>query len=220
MATLEFWNGSISVAAATDDPSLDRWLTPAERRTGAAIRDPHRLSDWRAGRIAAKQAAATLAGIDELDRIELSPVQQSAPRLVFRDGAAESRCSSCKVSIAHRDGHAAAAVSRNGVRVGVDLERERAVGVDLEHFFLNPEEREFPADWDRTKLWTLKEAAWKALSCDASVPFTSLVLRFDQEQALHALSFYGANVRAAATLTQPWPGYVLAVVWTLAGGCE
>lgn len=218
MAILGVSNGLISVGVATDHPSLDRWLTDAERTTRAAIRDANRLSDWRAGRIAAKRAAAAMAEIDELERIQLFPVHGSAQRLSFREGAADSHGPCREVSLAHRDGHAAAAVGRNGgVRVGVDLERERAVCAAYEPYFLAPEERGLSAAWDRTTLWALKEAARRALGGGVSMPLTAPVLRFDRENTLCALSLSSVHLPAAAAITHPWPGYVLAIVWVPGG---
>lgn len=200
------------VAVASDRPAADRLLTPTERLTCAAIPDSRRRSDWRAGRIAAKRAAARLAGARAPERFELIPGPGRAPTVVVRGDDGATLPASLTLSLAHRDGRAAAVAARPGVRIGVDVERLGAIPVAHERYFLTPAERLGASTRDAAELWTLKEAAWKALGCDPSMPFSAIELRFDGRGALRALQLQGATLPARANIRHPWRGYVVAVV--------
>lgn len=200
------------VAVASDRPAADRLLTPTERLACAAIPDSRRRSDWRAGRIAAKWAAARLAGAGAPERFELVPGPGRAPTVVVRGDDGVTLPASVTVSLAHRDGRAAAAAARPGVRIGVDVERLGAVPVAHERYFLTPAERLGARTREAAELWALKEAAWKALGCDPSMPFSAIRLRFDGRGALRALELSGVTLPARASVRHPWRGYVVAVV--------
>ena len=200
------------VAVASDRPAADRLLTPTERLACAAIPDSRRRSDWRAGRIAAKWAASRLSGTGVPERFELVPVPGRAPLLLVRGDDGVALPASMTVSLAHRDGRAAAVAARPGSRVGVDVERVGAIPVAHERYFLSPAERSSAGTRGAAELWALKEAAWKALGCDESMPFSAIQLRFGGGGALRALSFQGVTVEARASVRRPWRGYVVAVV--------
>ena len=101
------------------------------------------------------------------------------------------------------------AVGPEWVRLGVDVERAGSVGEARLRYFLAPGERD--GGLDPASLWTLKEAAWKALGCDERLPFRELALELDGAGGLRAVALRGQIFPARATLTTPWPGYVLAV---------
>lgn len=200
------------VAVASDRPAADRLLTPTERLAFAAIPDSRRRSDWRAGRIAAKWAASRLSGAGAPERFELVPVPGRAPNVLVRSDDGAALPASVTVSLAHRDGRAAAVAARPGSRVGVDVERVGAIPVAHERYFLTPAERAGAGTRDASEMWALKEAAWKALGCDESMPFSAIQLCFGRRGALRAITLQGVTVAARASVRRPWRGYVVAVV--------
>ena len=200
------------VAVASDRPADDRLFTPTECLALAAMKDAGRRRDWRAGRIAAKRAAARLAGAGSPERFELLPVAGRAPRVVVRQDDGTASPASLTISLAHRDGRAAAIAAPPGARVGVDVERVGTIPVAHQRYFLTPGERSRAGRRDPAELWALKEAAWKALACDTSLPFSALELRFGGSGALCAITIQGTSVAARATVRRPWRGYVVAVV--------
>jgi 4'-phosphopantetheinyl transferase EntD len=115
------------------------------------------------------------------------------------------------LSLTHAGGRAAAIAAPAGARVGIDLEREDAVHPDHARYFLTPRER-VARTLPLSSLWALKEAAWKALALGADVAFQSLELDVSERGTLRAVRFDGRRLRAAATLSSPWPGWVLATV--------
>jgi len=200
-------------AVAVDHPAADRWLTTSERRACAAVPWPEGRSDWRAGRIAAKRAAAGALGLDDPTRVTLVPLPGGAPHIALRGPFGTHRIIPLAVSLAHRSGRAAAAATIEPGELGIDLELAGQVRAAHAGYYLSRAERELAGWYGLTALWTLKEAAWKALRCDDTVPFTALELRFDTAGAVDGVSLRGTVRRAAAGVLHPWPGYVLAIVW-------
>ncbi|HVE80452.1 MAG TPA: 4'-phosphopantetheinyl transferase superfamily protein [Gemmatimonadaceae bacterium] len=117
-----------------------------------------------------------------------------------------------RVSVAHREGRAAAAVTASRARVGVDIERGDAVAGAHVRYFLTEAERRSLDRRSPAEMWALKEAAWKALALDATVPFHALELELDADGALQAVTSGGVRHEATAALGVPWHGWVLAVV--------
>ena len=132
-------------------------LAPAEREAAERLRlGEHRRSEWRAGRLAAHAALELLLG-DGAAGLVVGREEDGAPVVV---GAADVR-----ISISHGRAHAVAAAGRVA-RLGIDLcEIARAPNVErIAQRFLHADERALPrtpAEW--ALLWTLKEAAAKAL---------------------------------------------------------
>lgn len=217
MATPDTPDRDIPTAAlATDGPEAEAVLSAAERRHCLSL--PHRRrADFRAGRLAAKRAVARRIGIGEgrdepagMGGVTIHSVPGRPPlaRLPSSTGAAEP---TLLLSIAHRDGRAAATAAAGGSRVGVDLEREGVVERSELRLFLSEEEREQALDLDPTTLWTLKEAAWKALGVRRTDPFHSLALLFRDGELAEA-GHRGRRWPARARTTRPWPGYLVTVV--------
>jgi 4'-phosphopantetheinyl transferase EntD len=201
------------LALATDAPGANPWLSDEERAIHAGV-PYYRRSDWRAGRLAMKRAAAAVLDMEDLDRLETSSVPGCAPRVTVRSRGYPAPDVSITLSLSHRDGRAAAAAGTGRMRVGVDLERAGAVGRGRERYFLTVAEQSIAASRDATELWALKEAAWKALGCHAALPFTSLELGFDGVGDVVEIRIGGVVCPARAVLTRPWAGYVLAVFWS------
>jgi 4'-phosphopantetheinyl transferase EntD len=172
-------------ALALDGPLAAACLTAAERRACAALPGAARRRDWRAGRLAAKRAV------------------QAA-------GLPAARLTLC---ISHVAGRGAAIAVPAPARVGIDLERAGAVRPAHARYFVTRVERRLARRLGLTALWTLKEAAWKALDLPHATPFGALELRADARGRVVEVSLRGVRRAARAMLARPWPGFVLAVVW-------
>ena len=61
-------------------------------------------------------------------------------------------------------------------------------------------------------LWILKEAVWKALSLDSSVAFHELEIDVDDTGCMHSTELRGRRYPVVASLSSPWPGYIMAAV--------
>lgn len=200
-------------------PDAPCGLTASECRMCSAL-PLSRRADFRAGRLAARRAAAAAAGVP-VRSVEIEPgaaggCDEGAGPDTFRGGAV-ARVAGVDIapslSISHRDGRAAAVADPAARRVGVDMERAGAVPPGTERYFLSETEREALSFTDATTLWSMKEAAWKALGCTDASPFASLELRFDGTQRLEAVLLGGRSHPAAAEVSTLPGGYVMAVVW-------
>lgn len=201
-----------TLALATD-PLRTGWLSARERAEYRAIDDPFRRRDWRASRLAAKRAAARELGVDDPRRIELASRVAAAPTVGFRELFGSAVPTGLSLSITHRQGHAAAAASALGMRIGVDLERAGAVQRSHARYYLTAAEQRALGQRDLAESWALKEACWKALGCGSALPFTAVELRFDASGAICGVSTRGVTIPARAIVSYPWPGFVLAVLW-------
>lgn len=178
-----------------------------------AGRDLGRSADRLAAARATARAVARVSGCAE-DAVALSHRPGSAPTPLRRhNGAIELL--PCVVSIAHSGGRAvAAAASTNCARrIGVDLERAGVVSPRQLRLFASASERALGLD--PTTLWTLKEAAWKAFSCDASMPFQALTVAAigtARTPGHIVFALRGEIVPAVACIWHPWPGWLAALV--------
>jgi 4'-phosphopantetheinyl transferase len=152
-----------------DLPERDEWLSPTETARLSAMRFVKRRYDWRLGRWTAKNALALYwkvpADPQVLASIEIRPAPSGAPEVFFQNKPAAAR-----ISLSHRAGIAACAVTRSSGMLGCDLEviepRSDAFLTD----YFTAEEQSFVAGAsarDRSRflalLWSAKESALKAL---------------------------------------------------------
>lgn len=187
---------SVAVATSADaDAAGDLWLTAEERAAcGRLVSDAAR-ADFRASRLAARRALTALGG-------------SSSP---------------ATLSLSHRLGRGAAAAvpAASGVRVGVDLELGGSVPPECARYFLTAAERDEGArgNVDLAALWALKEAAWKALAVRDTVCFSALELAIDPRASsmVRAVTLHGRTRPAAGAVSEPWPGWRLAVVRVACG---
>lgn len=200
-------------AMARDGAVARAALSSGERETCARLVGARRRRDYRAGRLAGKRAAARALGGRPGPGIEVISTSDGSPRLVMVDARGRRQPADARISISHRDGCAVAAVAPEGTRVGVDLERMGSLDRTAARYFLTEAERAS----DVTALWSLKEAAWKALGLGRSVPFKELELRTGGVAGVRAVRLGGVSIPVSASLTSPWRGYLLATVW-IAGG--
>lgn len=210
-------NGDLTIGTAMDGTAARFSLTSREAARCARLPTARGKSDFRAGRLAAKRAASIVLDRFPARRIEVSSQADGAPRLTVLDGRGTRRIVESELSISHRDGHAVAVVAPRGVRVGVDLERSGSVPIATVRYFLTPAERTMAASMEPTVLWSLKEAAWKALGLGRSAPFTSVELRPGSTGRLLGVCVDEVFVPMHTWLSRPWPGFHMATVWTTGG---
>lgn len=184
----------IAVALATVDdlPLSDRRRPDAERS---------------ASRVAAHRAIRTVAGRPVA--VDLRRTDRAPFAVVRTQTTAEHPIA---LSITHCDGHAAAIAAPAGTRVGIDLERLDAAPDPNVRYFLTERERSTTGQVPGTLLWILKEAVWKALALDSSVGFHELEIDVDDTGVLHGAEFRGTRFNVVASVSSPWPGYVMAAV--------
>ncbi len=145
------------------------WLSAAELACLARFHVPKRRLDWRLGRWTAKHAvAAYLKLLGEpaaLAAIEIRPAASGAPEVFFHGQPA-----SVAISITHRDGRAACAVTQPEVAVGCDLEvvEPRSEAFISDYFSVQEQQLISHTSPDErfrilALLWSAKESALKAL---------------------------------------------------------
>lgn len=144
----------ISVVACEALPEPGAFLMPAELEKYHSFKIPKRKSDWLAGRYAAKTlVASALKGKNPAD-IEIT-----------RDTFGRPQAAGLTLSISHSQGTALAALKPgSGAFIGVDIEaiEDRSPAWYGDYFL--PGEVPLPGDPDQaTRIWTVKEAALKAL---------------------------------------------------------
>jgi phosphopantetheinyl transferase (holo-ACP synthase) len=209
-------HGCVLGLAEAGEAHAEAGLTRAERRECAALVTPAGRADYRAGRLAAKRAAARLAGDapDSLGALRRFAARRRAgapPTPSARTPGGRWRAAPVALSLAHRDGRGAAASAPPGTRVGVDVERVGAVDEAHVRWFAGEDERA-RGPRDAAALWALKEAAWKALALGPSLPLRALALEFTADGALAAVTVDGRRAPARGALLRPWAGHVVAVV--------
>jgi 4'-phosphopantetheinyl transferase EntD len=201
-----------AIALAQPSDRAGRFLSRNERaELGLVVNGPRR-ADWCAGRLAAKRSVAAVTGIGQLASIELRGRPGAAPTAISHDCTGMARALPLALSLTHCDGFGAAVASATFARVGIDLEREWTVAPSHTRYFLTDAERAVAAEIGPTAMWTLKEAAWKALGCGDDTFFTAIELCCTPGGQVRAVSVFGAEIAATSRLSMPWPGFVLAVV--------
>ncbi|MFO0553143.1 MAG: 4'-phosphopantetheinyl transferase superfamily protein [Polyangiaceae bacterium] len=172
-AVLELGEGRLSVVPI-DERLTHRALTTAERSAHAALAE-RRQRTWLAGRVALRQALGAVGAPTEVD---LLPDDRGAPRVP--QGFAGS--------IAHKDDVAVAfARPHDGSDVGVDVEHDEPLRVDISRKIMTDEELARVAAWsthERARAvrvtFAVKEAIYKAIDpvCRRYVAFTEVELDF------------------------------------------
>jgi 4'-phosphopantetheinyl transferase EntD len=179
---------TIADSNGTSDQSDD--LTPAERREFDGQSHDARRRDWLAGRRAAKEAVAAHCGVSP-DRVRLVRQHGAAPNVLVGADDGTPRAVPISISISHCDGRAVAVVADHPARVGVDLERAGQIEYEQLRYFLSSGEWRVAERAGATLVWTLKEAAWKALNLTDATPFSALRLAIDGSSELRGVWLYG-----------------------------
>ena len=155
-----------------DLPTADDWLSPNEQALLNVMRFAKRRSDWRLGRWTAKNALALYflhmnlpADSPVLASIEIRSAPSGVPEAYLGDQPAAAT-----ISLSHRAGIAACAVTRPGVELGCDLEMVESRSDAFVADYFTTAEQSFIAQAsvaDRlpllAMLWSAKESGLKAL---------------------------------------------------------
>lgn len=176
---------------AANLPTHDDWLSAEEAVFLSRMRIPKRRADWRLGRWTAKRAAAAYLNLPAdpraLREIEVRPATTGAPELFLAN-----RPAAVTISISHRAGIAACAITIGDARLGCDLEliEPRDAGFVADCF--TAEEQALIArtqEQDRprlvTLLWSAKESALKALREGLRVDTRSLAVTLPDHKHAH-----------------------------------
>ncbi len=169
--------------AASDVPSDNNWLSPAELARLDGMHFPKRRADWRLGRWTAKNAVAAYLGLPcdpvALSGVEIHPKDSGAPEVLLANQPA-----AVSLSLSHRSEVAACAVAPSGTRLGFDLEviepRSQAF---LEDYFTADEQQLMASatSGDRDKVvnlfWSAKESALKALDVGLRLDTRGVVVK-------------------------------------------
>ena len=179
-------NGPRLVVAVATIGEATADLTAGERLRYDEIPSPERRQSWLAGRAAIK-AARTRLGLDT-------------------DTAALHFPAPC-TSLTHAAGFAVAVAAPQGALrgLGVDLEAPRKTSPGASRFYLTESER----DWlercpverqpeERIRLWTIKEAAFKACPDNRGMNLTRIALQDPASAQGEAIGLSDTTDRAAA----------------------
>ncbi len=162
-----------------------KFLTPAEAAHFAKFKVEKRKIEWLGGRLAAKLLLSRFMGsrYDFLN-FEVLPDEDGHPAVTVRLNESMKIELGRSLSISHRDGAVAAAVSADTVsRVGFDIEvMERRNRLMLEDYFESPEIdllSGLPGDISPYMVavgWSIKESVLKAALIGLSIPMQSVVI--------------------------------------------
>ncbi|MGB7437295.1 MAG: 4'-phosphopantetheinyl transferase superfamily protein [Candidatus Acidiferrum sp.] len=155
-----------------DLPTADDWLSPNEQALLNVMRFAKRRSDWRLGRWTAKNALALYflylklpADSQVLAKLEIRSASTGAPEAYFGNHPATAT-----ISLSHRAGIAACAVTMSSVELGCDLEMVEPRSDAFIADYFTAAEQSFIAQAsaaDRPRLiamvWSAKESLLKAL---------------------------------------------------------
>jgi 4'-phosphopantetheinyl transferase len=152
-----------------DMPAENDWLSASEAVRLSTLRFAKRRADWRLGRWTAKRALAAYLHLpghpQTLAGIQIRPASSGAPEVFV-----ENKPGSVTISLSHRGGTAACAVSQSGAALGCDLEAIEPRSDTFVADYFTTEEQALVAqapDADRSRLltllWSGKESALKAL---------------------------------------------------------
>jgi phosphopantetheinyl transferase (holo-ACP synthase) len=192
-------------------------MTEGEQQEYTSLPTMPQRADYQASRLAAKRAitwSTPAGGADDaetLRRVSVRRREGAAPRVRVQEPSGEWSAAPVVFSLAHRDGHAVAVTAPPGARVGVDVERVGSVAHRYIRYFASDAECS-RGPTDAASLWALKEAAWKALGLAQDLPFHSLEVEFDDARAVTGLRVDNIRFDAHASLLQPWPEHVVAVL--------
>lgn len=152
-----------------DVPAENDWLSQSEAARLEGLRFAKRRADWRLGRWTAKRALSICLDLPAhpqvYKKIEIRAAPSGAPEVVIANQPA-----GLTISLSHRDGRAACAVTMSSADIGCDLEKvEPHSDAFVGDYFVSEEQalvaRAPVADRARllALLWSAKESALKAL---------------------------------------------------------
>jgi 4'-phosphopantetheinyl transferase len=152
-----------------DVPAENDWLSANEAACLKGLRFAKRRADWRLGRWTAKRALSICLDVpahpEVFKKVEIRPAPSGAPEVFFADQPA-----AVTISLTHRAGIAACAVTTGSTEIGCDLE------------LVEPRSDAFVADY-----FTVEEQALVARASTADRPWLLALLWSSKESALKAL---------------------------------
>jgi 4'-phosphopantetheinyl transferase len=161
-----------------DVPVENDWLTAGELVRLEAMHVAKRRADWRLGRWTAKQAVAACLNLPDLRGIEIRAGPDGAPEAVL-----ENERAGVEISISHRGGVAACAVTSPGTAVGCDLEMIEPHSEAFVAQFFHAEEQALIAGASAESqslltalIWSAKESVLKALRLGLRVDTRCLIV--------------------------------------------
>jgi 4'-phosphopantetheinyl transferase len=166
-----------------DLPAENDWLSASERLRLDGMRFAKRHADWRLGRWTAKHALAAYLHLpshpQDLAGIEIRSAPSGAPEVFIANQPA-----GVAISLSHRGGVAACAVTLSGAQVGCDLEIvEPRCDAFIADYFATEEQEliERTSAADRSLLlallWSGKESALKVLRAGLTLDTRSVTVR-------------------------------------------
>lgn len=168
-----------------DVPTDNCWLSVAELRRLDALHFEKRRIDWRLGRWTAKCALLRSRCVNSRSfaDIEILPTESGAPEVLFHNKPA-----AVSISLSHRAGTAACAISGSGVALGCDLElvEPRSDAFIADYFTRQEEEMVSRAPeeyrWFTVALlWSGKESSLKTLGAGLRIDTRRVVVHVDEE---------------------------------------
>ncbi|MGA3315656.1 MAG: 4'-phosphopantetheinyl transferase superfamily protein [Candidatus Korobacteraceae bacterium] len=166
-----------------DLPPEDDWLSASEAVRLDGMRFAKRHADWRLGRWTAKRALTAYLDLPghppDLADIEIRSAPSGAPEVFIADQPA-----GIAISLSHRAGVAACAVTQSGAELGCDLEivEPRSDAFIADYFATEEQaliERTSAAERSLllALLWSGKESALKALRTGLRLDTRSVIVR-------------------------------------------
>jgi 4'-phosphopantetheinyl transferase len=164
-------------------PLGNDWLSAGERLRLDGMRVAKRHADWRLGRWTAKRALAAHLNLPDsptrLADIEIRPAQSGAPEAFIANEPAEA-----VISLSHRAGVAACAVTLGGTELGCDLEVvEPRSDAFIADYFAPVEQALIEGKSPAQRfllvalLWSAKESALKALRIGLRLDTRGVIVR-------------------------------------------
>lgn len=121
------------------------------------------------------------------------------------------------VSASRRDGRAVAVAASAGVRIGVGLERAGSLALPSIRSHLTTFEERLAGNLDPAIVWSMKQAASKALGMGPSLSMGEIELCPGPSGKLVGVYVGDAFLPMHTRITEPWPGFVMTTVWMPAG---
>lgn len=165
-----------------DVPADNDWLSATETCELNRLRVPKRRSEWRLGRWTAKLAASMVMGIDAVPALfrlfEVRRLPSGAPRICHLGLPVNFA-----ISLTHRAGRAACAVSSSCTALGCDLELAEPRSDAFIRDYFSDAERALLASpfgrghlWLATLMWSAKESTLKALGVGLTMDTRELLV--------------------------------------------
>ena len=168
-----------------DVPAENDWLSANEAARLNAMRFAKRRADWRLGRWTAKRALSNFLGRPAHPRVlkemEIRSALSGSPEVYFGNQPA-----AVAISLSHRAGVAACAVTMLGMELGCDLEMVEPHSDAFLADYFTTEEQSLVADAAGVERWRLLALLWSAK--ESALKALHQGLRLDSRNVIVSLS--------------------------------